>query len=76
MVVSHCFTRRFLILTPVFVSLDHQETATTEHSDRFSIVRETARHVEAAQEEEEEEKGEEDVDRIKETTEEIRRGSN
>lgn len=74
-------TRRLLLLTPVFVSTDHQETATTEQSDKFPSVRETAKQVQAAPEEEEEDKDEEeeeeeDGDKIKETTEENTRGSN
>ncbi|XP_029997005.1 protein phosphatase 1 regulatory subunit 1B isoform X4 [Sphaeramia orbicularis] len=57
---------------------DHQETATTEQSDRFSSMRETSKQIPAAQEEEEEEdeEKEERVDKIKETTEENNRGSN
>ncbi|XP_010738267.1 protein phosphatase 1 regulatory subunit 1B isoform X3 [Larimichthys crocea] len=54
---------------------DHQETATTEQSVKFSNVRETAKQIQAAQEEEEEE-DEEEGDKIKETTEENSRGSN
>nr|XP_046271320.1 protein phosphatase 1 regulatory subunit 1B isoform X2 [Scatophagus argus] len=57
-------------------SADHQETATTEHSGKFSSVRETAEHIQAAQEEEEEEEEEEDGDKFKKTTEENSRGSN
>uniref|UniRef100_A0A4W6F6L6 Protein phosphatase 1 regulatory subunit 1B n=1 Tax=Lates calcarifer TaxID=8187 RepID=A0A4W6F6L6_LATCA len=54
---------------------DHHETATTEQSDRFSSVRETAKQIQAAQEEEEEEEEEEEVgDKIGETTEENSRG--
>ncbi|XP_070836732.1 protein phosphatase 1 regulatory subunit 1B isoform X4 [Chaetodon trifascialis] len=57
---------------------DHQETATTGQSDKFSSVRETAKQIQAAQEEEEEEEEEDDGegDKIKETTEENSRGSN
>lgn len=74
-------TRRLLLLTPVFVSTDHQETAT---SDKFPSVRETAKQVQAAPEEEEDEEDEEededeeeeDGDKIKKTTEEKSRGSN
>lgn len=62
-------------MTPVFVSSDHQETATTEQPDKFSSVRETAKQIQAAQEEEEEEDDEEG-DKIKATTEENSRGSN
>ncbi|XP_030263389.1 protein phosphatase 1 regulatory subunit 1B isoform X4 [Sparus aurata] len=46
---------------------DHQETATTEQSDKFSSVRETSK---------EEDDDDEDGDKLKETTEEISRGSN
>ncbi|XP_041634562.1 protein phosphatase 1 regulatory subunit 1B isoform X2 [Cheilinus undulatus] len=49
---------------------DQQETAGTEHSDKFSSVSETAQQTPAAQEEEE------GGDKIKETTEENSRGSN
>lgn len=71
-------------MTPVFVSTDHQETATTEQSDKFPSVRETAKQVQAAPEEEEDEEDEEededeeeeDGDKIKKTTEEKSRGSN
>ncbi|XP_029293503.1 protein phosphatase 1 regulatory subunit 1B isoform X2 [Cottoperca gobio] len=52
---------------------DHHETATTEQRDKFSSVRETAKEIQAAQEDEEEE---EDEDEEKETTEENSRGSN
>ncbi|XP_070779047.1 protein phosphatase 1 regulatory subunit 1B isoform X2 [Enoplosus armatus] len=56
---------------------DHQETATSEQSVKFSSVRETAKQIQAAQEEEEEEEEEdEEGDKIKETTEENSRGSN
>lgn len=55
---------------------DHQETATTEHSDKFPSVRETAKQVQPAQEEEEEEEEEDGGDKTKETTEENSRGSN
>ncbi|KAL3053394.1 hypothetical protein OYC64_005847 [Pagothenia borchgrevinki] len=51
---------------------DHTET-TTEQSDKFSSVRETAKEIQAAQEEEREE---EDEGEEKETTEESRRGIN
>ncbi|XP_055366705.1 protein phosphatase 1 regulatory subunit 1B isoform X5 [Betta splendens] len=39
---------------------DHQETAATEQSGRFSSVREAAKQIQAAQEEEEEEEEEEE----------------
>ncbi|XP_040918377.1 protein phosphatase 1 regulatory subunit 1B isoform X4 [Toxotes jaculatrix] len=58
---------------------DHQETATTEQSDKFSSVRETAKQIQAAQEEveeEEEEEEEEEGDKSEATTEENSRGSN
>ncbi|XP_031723678.1 protein phosphatase 1 regulatory subunit 1B isoform X2 [Anarrhichthys ocellatus] len=55
---------------------DHQETATTEQSVKFSSVRETAKQIQAAPEEEEEEEEEEEGARIKETTVENSRGSN
>ncbi|TKS92230.1 Protein phosphatase 1 regulatory subunit 1B DARPP-32 [Collichthys lucidus] len=54
---------------------DHQETAATESSVKFSNVRETAKQIQAAQEEEDEE-DEEEGDKIEETTEENSRGSN
>ncbi|KAG7220627.1 hypothetical protein INR49_017881 [Caranx melampygus] len=54
---------------------DHQETATTEQSDKLSSVRETTKQIQAAQEEEEEEE-EEEEDKTKATTEESNRGSN
>lgn len=54
---------------------DHQEKATTEHSDKFPSVRETAKQVQPAQEEEEEEE-EDGGDKMKETTEENSRGGN
>ncbi|KAM8723832.1 protein phosphatase 1 regulatory subunit 1B isoform X1 [Acanthopagrus latus] len=49
---------------------DHQETATTEQSDKFSSVRETSK------EEDDDDEEEEDGDKLKETTEENSRGSN
>lgn len=60
---------------------DHQETATTEQSVKFSSVRETVKQIQAAQEEEEDEEEEEEEDaedggKVKETTEENSRGSN
>ncbi|XP_022595476.1 protein phosphatase 1 regulatory subunit 1B-like isoform X2 [Seriola dumerili] len=59
---------------------DHQDTATTEQSDKFSSVREMAKQIQAAQEEEEEEEEEEEDDgegdKTKATTEENSRGSN
>lgn len=61
--------------TSLFVSSDHQETATTGQSDKFSSVRETAKQIEAAREEEEEDDDDEGG-KIKETTEENSRGSN
>ncbi|XP_069004719.1 protein phosphatase 1 regulatory subunit 1B isoform X2 [Embiotoca jacksoni] len=39
---------------------DHQETATTEQSDKFSSVRETVKQIQPAQEEDEEEEEEEE----------------
>ncbi|XP_039978744.1 protein phosphatase 1 regulatory subunit 1B isoform X2 [Xiphias gladius] len=56
---------------------DHHETATTEQPDKFSSVRETARQIQAAQEEEEEDEKEEDGegDKTQATTEENSRGS-
>ncbi|CAJ1076214.1 protein phosphatase 1 regulatory subunit 1B isoform X2 [Xyrichtys novacula] len=50
---------------------DQQETATSESSDKFSSVSETANQTPAAQEEEGEQGG-----KVKETTEENSRGSN
>ncbi|XP_074512305.1 protein phosphatase 1 regulatory subunit 1B isoform X2 [Sebastes fasciatus] len=54
------------------------ETTTTEQSDKFSSVRETAKQIQTAQEEEEDEDEDEDEegDKIKETTEENSWGSN
>ncbi|XP_074512307.1 protein phosphatase 1 regulatory subunit 1B isoform X4 [Sebastes fasciatus] len=55
-----------------------RETTTTEQSDKFSSVRETAKQIQTAQEEEEDEDEDEDEegDKIKETTEENSWGSN
>lgn len=64
----HC-----LFSTSVFVS---SETTTTEQSDKFSSVRETAKQIQTAQEEEEDEDEDEEGDKIKETTEENSWGSN
>lgn len=61
-----------LLLTPVLVSLDYQETATTDQSEKASSVTETAQQIQAEDEEEEEEEGK----GPDETTEENRRGSN
>ncbi|XP_035469968.1 protein phosphatase 1 regulatory subunit 1B isoform X1 [Scophthalmus maximus] len=65
---------------------DHQETATTEQSVKFSSVRETAKQIQAAaqeeeeedeeEEEEEEEEGEEEGDKSVARREENSRGSN
>ncbi|XP_047427101.1 protein phosphatase 1 regulatory subunit 1B isoform X2 [Mugil cephalus] len=60
---------------------DHQGTAATEQSVKFSNVRETGKQIQAAQEEEEdeeeeEEEEEEEGDKIKTTTEENSRGCN
>ncbi|KAM9393666.1 protein phosphatase 1 regulatory subunit 1B isoform 2-T2 [Pholidichthys leucotaenia] len=54
---------------------DHQETVTTEQSDKFSSVKETGTPIQAAQEEEEEEDKEEG-DKSQASTEEKSRGSN
>ncbi|KAA8585378.1 hypothetical protein FQN60_004072 [Etheostoma spectabile] len=60
---------------------DHQETATTEQSGKFSTMRETARQIQAEQDEdEEEEEEEEDVeeekgDKIKGTKEKKGQGN-
>ncbi|XP_026181899.1 protein phosphatase 1 regulatory subunit 1B isoform X2 [Mastacembelus armatus] len=65
---------------------DHQDTATTERSDKFSSVKETAKQIQAAQEEEEEEEQEQEQeqdqeqeqeqDRVEAMTEENSQGSN
>lgn len=65
-----------LPLTSVLVSLDDQETATTERSVNFCDVREAAKDIQAAQREEEEEDDKDLEDKTEETTEENSRGSN
>ncbi|XP_028268659.1 protein phosphatase 1 regulatory subunit 1B isoform X2 [Parambassis ranga] len=57
---------------------DHQETTTTEQSDKLSSVRETAKQIQTAQEEEEEDEEEEDEEGVKKEakTEENSRGCN
>lgn len=71
--------RHLLLLTPDTVSSDHQQTDTSEQTDKLSGVRDTATEVQAAQEEdedEEEEDGDENGDKIKEMTEEKSRVTN
>lgn len=73
--------RHLLLLTPDTVSSDHQQTDTSEQTDKLSSVRDTATEVQAAQEEdedeeEEEEEGDENGDKIKEMTEENSRVTN
>lgn len=58
----------------IIFSSDHQGTSTTEQSDRVSSVRETAKQIQAAQEEEEEE--DEEGDKIEGTSKGNSRGSN
>nr|XP_020463029.1 protein phosphatase 1 regulatory subunit 1B isoform X2 [Monopterus albus] len=55
---------------------DHQETATTEQSDKFPCMRESVKQIQAAQEEEEEEEEDEEQDKAEGTTEENNWGSN
>lgn len=70
-----------LLLTPDTVSSDHQQTDTSEQTDKLSSGRGTATEVQAAQEEdedeeEEEEGGDENGDKTKEMTEENSRVTN
>ncbi|XP_008292468.1 protein phosphatase 1 regulatory subunit 1B isoform X2 [Stegastes partitus] len=55
---------------------DHQETATTEQSDKFSSVRESTKQIQAAPEEDEEEDEDKEGTKTEATTEENSRGCN
>lgn len=72
--------QHLLLLTPDVVSSDHQQTDTSEQTDKFPSVRDTATEVQASQEEEEreaeEEGGDENGDKVKEMMEENSRGTN
>lgn len=74
--------RHLLLLTQDTVSSDHQQTDTSEQTDKLSSVRDTATEVQAAQEEdedeeeEEDEEGDENGDKIKEMREETSRVTN
>lgn len=71
--------RYLLLLTQDTVSSDHQQTDSSEQTDKLSSVRDTATEVQAAEEEdedEEEEEGDENGDKIKEMTEENSRVTN
>lgn len=70
--------RHLLLLTQDTVSSDHQQTDTSEQTDKLSSVRDTATEVQAAQEEDEdeEEEGDENGDKVKEMTEENTRVTN
>lgn len=70
-----------LLLTPDVVSSDHQQTDSSEQTDKFSSVRDAATEVQAAQEgeaeaEEEEGAGDDNGDKVKGMTEDNSRGTN
>lgn len=68
-----------LLLTPDVVSSDHQQTDSSEQTDKFSSVRDAATEVQAAQEgeaEAEEEGGDDNGDKVKGVTEDNSRGTN